>query len=394
MITLQSDKELPLVPEDIKSKLAENKPFEFEQDVPDLQAIRSACEKYQHYSNFVLIANGGSRTSAWAFYYGLKEFGNGKKFRFVTSAEPRVIQDIRRKYLPSDTLVIVISKSGTNINNIEPLLMFLDYPVLAITGKQPNTLREIAERKNWDIIIHPEVGGRFSGMTTCGLVPACLMGLDIDAIYRGALEGRQKYSLQSLTENAALRLTQHFFELEQKGYASIFASIYSSSIVSFLPLMTQIIHETYGKNRKGQTIFGDYSPESQHHTNQRLFGGPTDVTAMFLHESMMENDTALMVPEDLKDILFRGYPLEKLAGLSGNDTLHYDLQGVRENCKRKNIPFVQITLDRLTEKGFGEMMVFWQYFAVYSALLRDSNPFDQPEVEAAKQISLELRMKR
>jgi glucose-6-phosphate isomerase len=51
-------------------------------------------------------------------------------------------------------------------------------------------------------------------------------------------------------------------------------------------------------------------------------------------------------------------------------------------------------IDKITEASFGEMLVFWQYFAVYSAMLRNLNPFDQPEVEASKKISLELRIKK
>jgi hypothetical protein len=36
-------------------------------------------------------------------------------------------------------------------------------------------------------------------------------------------------------------------------------------------------------------------------------------------------------------------------------------------------------------------MAFWQYFAVYSSILREVNPYDQPQVETSKVISIKMR---
>jgi glucose-6-phosphate isomerase len=253
----------------------------------------------------------------------------------------------------------------------------------------------MAENKKWDIILHPEVGGRFSGLTSCGLVPAYLMRLNIKKILAGAEAGYKNYSARvSFEKNDALKLALAFYELGNRGYAEIFASFYSSSLVALFPLLTQLIHETYGKNGRGQTFFGDYSPESQHHTNQRFFGGPENVIGLFLSEEKMERDLRLSIPASLKKIIFHGYELGKLNGLKASETLQLDKIGVIQNCQHKNIPAVEVIMDKLTESSFGEMIVFWQYFSIYSALLRGLNPFDQPEVEAAKKISLALRMKK
>lgn len=367
----------------------------FETNQTDLKLLAKQVAKFKKYKNVILIANGGSRTSARAFFHGLSDFRNKVHFKFVTSPEPRVINALRKKYTKKDTLVLVISKSGDNINNIEPLLLLMDYPVLVITGTQKSPLREMAEKKKWTIIEHPEVGGRFSAITSCALIPALLMGLDAKKIIAGAKTGYQKYSNKiPLEKNDALNLALHFTELGNKGYAEIFTSIYSSSLVAILPLVIQLVHETYGKNGRGQTIFGDYSPESQHHTNQRFFGGPENVIGLFLSEARMEKDLKITVPAIFKKIIFRGHEMAKLNGTSTAQTLQFDKAGVLQNCREHKIPAVEVAIDKVTPENFAEMIVFWQYFAVYSAMLRNLNPFDQPEVEAAKKISLELRLKK
>lgn len=272
------------------------------------------------------------------------------------------------------------------------MLAFSNYPVLVITGEKENPLFNIASQKKWNVISHPEVGGRFSGLTSCGLVPAYLMGLPIENIYEGANLGYKQYNNQiGMGSNDALKLAAYFLALEEKGFSEIFASVYSTPLSGFLPLLVQLIHESAGKDGKGQTIFGDYSPESQHHTNQRLFGGRKNIAALFITEEKPEKDIDLEVPENLKDIPLKNKILAILNSISGNKAMYYDMEGVIQNCRAKKIPAIQMLIDTIMPKAIGEFVVFWQYFSVYSALLRDANPYDQPEVEESKKISFELR---
>lgn len=368
---------------------------DFEKSKPDLEYIRSIAQKYAKYKNIILIANGGSRTSAYAFYNSLFRLRNDVNFEFLTSCEPDWINQLKEKYSPEDTLVIPISKSGDNINNIEPLMSFLDYPVLAITGDNKNALHEIAEKMGWEIVIHPEVGGRFSAMTNCGLVPAALMGLDIEKIYKGAKAGYEKYSgKKTISENPALELAAYFFELEKGGYDEIFASAYSLSLSGFLPLMIQLVHESAGKGNVGQSIFGDYSPESQHHTIQRFFGGKKNMAGLFLYVENPADDFAIKIPEKLKGIGFKSEKLEVLDSIKAGDTMLYEMKGIVGHCTEKKIPAIEILLDKVSFENIGEMIVFWQYFSIYSAVLRSQDPYNQPEVERGKVISFDLRLKK
>jgi len=333
--------------ESILEKIKNRETPSFETEKPDLEQIKNIAKKYEKYKNVILIGNGGSRTSAYAFYNSLFGFRNDVNFEFLTSCEPDWIFELKKKHSPQDTLVVAISKSGDNINNIEPLMSFLEYTVVAITGDNQAALHEIAKKMNWEIVIHPEVGGRFSAMTTCGLVPACLMGLDIEKIYEGAKIGYEKYSFQkNISENDALRLAAYFFELEKKGYDEIFASIYSLSLSGLLPLIVQLVHESAGKQGMGQTIVGDYSPESQHHTNQRFFGGKKNMIGLLMGIENSENDFNVEIPENLKEISFKDHGLEMLQGMKASDTLLFDMKGVLGHCIEKKIPAIEIFADK------------------------------------------------
>lgn len=367
----------------------------FEKIKTDLGYIAKKARKYKKYKNIILIGSGGSRASAMAFYGALADFRNKINFEFINSAEPDLITRARKKYSKKETLVLVVSKGGDNINALEPLLLLADYPVLVITGEKESVLSRITTKRKWGIILHPEVGGRFAGMTSCGLAAAYLMGLDIKKIYQGAESSYKRYSLSAdLQRNDALKLAEYFYDLEQNGYIEIFASFYSTPLFSFLPLIIQLIHESTGKGGKGQTIFGDYSPESQHHTNQRFFGGRKNIAGLFFGAEKTAKDISIKISKDLEKINLDGTDLKILNNIKGSETLRYDMEGVIKNCIDKNIPFAKITIDILTEENIGEFMVFWQYFAVYSAILREQNPYDQPEVEKSKAISLKLRLKR
>ena len=78
-----------------------------------------------------------------------------------------------------------------------------------------------------------------------------------------------------------------------------------------------------------------------------------------------------------------GVPLSK--------SLEFEYKGTYEDAISKKIPCITITIDKIDEKSIGEYIAFWQYTAMYSAMIREINPFNQPEVEMSKEISFELR---
>lgn len=366
----------------------------FHQHSPDIAALKKLLEPYQKFSNIIIIANGGSRTSALAYWQSLAHLRNEKTVEFLATMEPDVITGLKQHYSPEDTVVMPISKSGTNVDVLEPLMQFVeDYTILPVTSPEKGVLYDIARVYEWDIIPHPEVGGRYSGRTECGLAPALLMGLDIDAINAGAVAAYDSIGYGAdLTHNIAFEAAAVCAQQEEAGITEIFMPIYSVPVSGFLPLMVQLLHESTGKDGKGQTIFGDQAPESQHHTNQRYFGGRKDVMGWFVTVEEQRSPLTTVIPEKIANLGLREGTLHDLADIPLTDALRFDYEGVAENSTNRGIPHMTLQISEITPGSMGELLSFLHYYTVYSALLRDQDPFDQPEVEAAKDVSFAKRL--
>jgi glucose-6-phosphate isomerase len=359
----------------------------------DIKVLRKKLKSYSDYENIIIIGNGGSITSFKAFYGALRGYANNKKFFIVSTMEPDFLTEVMKQCPKNKTLVLVISKSGNTVGVIESLLAFKGYEWLAVTSDN-GTLREIAERTGKECIRHPEIGGRYSGITSSAYVPAVLAGIPVEEINRGAHMIYNRCSPNvPVQKNPALKLSAALYSLEQKGFTELFVPIYSTRLVAFMPLITQLVHESFGKHGKGLTVFGGLAPETHHHTNQRFFGGRKNVIGIFISAGKQDKDMRVKVAKNLSDIPLRDGRLGELDGISFAKALELELRGVEHHSKAQRIPFVRLTVNRITPFSVGEFMAFWHYVAVYSAWLRGVDPFDQPQVELAKKVSFGLSRK-
>jgi glucose-6-phosphate isomerase len=195
-----------------------------------------------------------------------------------------------------------------------------------------------------------------------------------------------------IEENPALQLACVLYLLEKKRYSEIFCPIYSSKLACFSNLIVQLMHESVCKKGRGQTIYCADAPESQHHTNQRFFGGKKNVLGLFVTvNEQHDSGSRVKVPEPIKHIAVRGGTLGDIDNVPYHKSLEFEFEGTFRDAVSKKIPCIRLSLDKISAFSVGEFTGFWHYVAVYSAILRDVNPYDQPEVEYSKEISFELR---
>ena len=117
-----------------------------------------------------------------------------------TRLSPAQIQTIIDRIDPARTACIVSSKSG---GTIEPQVLkdyFADTLRQAI-GSEPigsrflavtdpgTALHRLAEEEGFRHIVHglPSIGGRFSALSPFGLLPAAIMGIDVERLLDSAL---------------------------------------------------------------------------------------------------------------------------------------------------------------------------------------------------------------
>jgi len=357
---------------------------------PAIDEIKKQFAPYKKYKNYIVIGNGGSISTLNGFW-GAFESISEKNLEVVSTMEPDYLRLVAHRYHSSDTLVIVISKSGTTVGVLESLMFFKDYPVLAITSVGEGALSAMAQKMKWPQIEHPAIGGRFSGRTAVGYGPAHLLGIDISAIEKGAtfvLEKNKK------TSGPAWRLAEFLFDAHCNSHSEIFLPVYSNFLIGFNHLITQLVHESTGKEGKGPTVLAVEAPESQHHTNQRFFGGPKNMVGVFVAVSESQDDVAITIPDKIQDIALRGGTLNDLGGAKLHKSLLCEANGTMADATEQKIPLASIAIDKITPQAIGEYLVFWQLVAYYLAVLLGVNPLDQPQVERSKELGLEFRAKR
>ncbi|MFW6220561.1 MAG: hypothetical protein ACOC3X_02700 [Nanoarchaeota archaeon] len=373
------------------NKIKEMNPPSFETFNIDIDEIINKCSNLNKYKNVIIIGNGGSVNSTRAFYNAIDSKRN---FCFVMTMEPDFLNYVLKKYPKENSIVIAISKSGSTIGVLESLMFFINnnYDISVITSFS-GPLYEIAKKKDYHLIEHPNIGGRYGAKTSCSFIPAYLMGYDLNKLNNGFKIGHERYSFnKNIDENDALKLATVLYNLELKDIVDVFMPIYSSKLSGFLPIIVQLMHESFGKEKKGMSFFGDLAPESQHHTNQRFFGGKNNICGVFVNVLNQNDSTSkVIIPNELGDIKLGDEFLKNLSNIPYHKSLEYEFLGTYNDAIEKKIPICLVSVNKINDETIGEFMAFWQYFAVYSAILREVNPYDQPQVENSKKISIKMR---
>lgn len=355
---------------------------------PDLKTIKKIASKYKSKKNIIVIGNGGSITS---FDYFVTALGSKKKHYVVSTMEPDFLSSVKTKCKPSETVIVVVSKSGNTVGVIESMMYFKSYKdIIVVTENKQSAIKKIQEKKSYDYIEHPVVGGRYSGFTPSGLLPAAIAGLDVDKLWKGASSAYRKYSMKK-QGNDAMQLANVFYELDKKEYSEIFMPIYSSKLIGSVNILMQLLHESCGKEGKGQTMIATFAPESQHHTNQRFFGGKKNMIGCFVVDEQDDSNSVVDISKSLQGIKLRDGSLGDIAGNSYQKALSAEFIGTREDAIANKIPNVVLNVGKINEESVASYLAFWHYVTVYVCMLNNVNPFDQPQVENSKLISYSLR---
>lgn len=358
----------------------------------DHKAISDAKREYSGYKNYIIVSNGGSMNNFVAFYKCLLQYRTKKNVYTVTTMEPDYLNGIKKTCTKKDTLLISISKSGSTVGQLEATLAFEGYKKLFITGTEGSVLQKISEIEDAGMLEHPHIGGRYSGRSSCALAPAAIIGADVREIDKGALSMYKRCNPSvHHSKNPAMRLAAALYQLYKKGYTEIFAPFYSMRLYGFLPILTQLIHESTGKKGRALTVFGDKAPESQHHTNQRFFGGKKNICGLFFDVNKQDDmRSRLNIPGGLKNLRLRDGKLGALDGLPLAKGLDYEFKGTFKSAVKAKKPVINVTVDKVTPRSCGELLALLQYTAVYLSMLLEVNPFNQPEVEASKALTFSM----
>jgi glucose-6-phosphate isomerase len=323
-----------------------------QENLPRLHSLGEEIRK-SGITHVLLLGMGGSSLAPEFFS---KVFGSRKGFPcldILDSTHPGAVRRYAEKLSPQRTLFIVSTKSGSTVETLSLFKFFYRWTregvgqhdagqrFLAITDPG-SSLVETAERYRFrDVFLNdPHVGGRYSGLTYFGLVPAALIGVDITRLLAKALAAvRACKPGAAPMDNPGLWLGTVLGLLSEAGRdkATFFIS---PEISSFGDWVEQLLAESLGKEGKGiLPVIGEIITRPENYGQDRLF-----VQIRMAGDSSEE--------KALKTLAQAGHPVVRW---TLND--RYDIGG---------------------------QFFLWEMATAVAGHILGVNPFDQPNVEAAK----------
>jgi transaldolase / glucose-6-phosphate isomerase len=159
--------------------------------IPELKALaqEAAAEGLTH---VVLMGMGGSSLAPEVLRASLGVGPGGLDLRILDSTHPAAIAAVEDEVPLDRTLFMVSSKSGTTLETRSHMAYFLDRtgdPRRFVAVTDPGTSLEAdAARFRRVFPAQPDVGGRYSALTAFGLLPAALIGADVEALLGSGAE--------------------------------------------------------------------------------------------------------------------------------------------------------------------------------------------------------------
>ncbi len=171
-------------------------PFSSRAIIDDLTALHEQAAE-DGISTVLLCGMGGSSLAPEVFSSDIPPTAGQPNLVVIDTTHPDEITRVTDELVPETTWVIVASKSGGTIETMSAMHHFweifagrMDDPgrhFIAITD-EGSRLSDEATRRGFRAVFHADsdVGGRYSALTHFGLVPAAIIGVDIDKLLGAA----------------------------------------------------------------------------------------------------------------------------------------------------------------------------------------------------------------
>jgi glucose-6-phosphate isomerase len=286
------------------------------------------------------------------------------------------------------TLVLVISKSGgtpeTRNGMLEAQAAYtaagLDFGkhAVAVTGNG-SQLDQFAAQQQFIARFPMEdwVGGRTSVLSTVGLVPAALQGVDVDQLLAGAAAMDEKTRQPEAMSNAAMRLALAWYAAGNgKGEKDMVVLPYKDSLVLFSKYLQQLVMESIGKEldldgalvNQGIAVYGNKGSTDQHAYVQQLRDGVNNFFVTFIEVRKGRE----------------GASIEVEPGFTSADYLQGFFRGTRKALHESGRKSMTISIPEVTPFELGMLIALFERAVSFYASLVNINAYHQPGVEAGK----------
>ncbi len=363
----------------------------------DLEEILEAAARISDRAKTVVILGTGGSSLGGQTLARLADHGFGPKPRrprviFFDNVDPTTFAAFFASTDPSNTRFIAISKSGSTAETVlqtQACIYWLKtYSRIApkdvftiITEAKPSLLSKIADVHRIPRISHSAaIGGRYSALSTVGLLPAAIAGLDVATI-RKAAAASMDASLKNIPNisPAALGAAVNAGLSQVKNIKTSVLMPYVDALQPFTFWYRQLWAESLGKDGNGTLPVNALGTVDQHSQLQLYLSGPKD---KFFNLIFAEKTDSTEVPS-LSNEIDLGY----LDGKSFGDLLDASQRATADTLIRHGRPTRVFHIQQPNEEAVGALMAHYMLETMLTARLLGVNPFDQPAVEESKALA-------
>ena len=328
--------------------------------IPELNDLVASLQA-EGYTQALLLGMGGSSLAPEVFRetFGVRE--GFLDLAVLDSTDPGAISARTEELDLAKTLFIVSTKSGGTVETLSFFKYFYNQVMASLGAEGAGShfiaitdggshLDEIASRYNFRATFRndPNIGGRYSALSYFGMVPAALVGVDLETLLERSLTmacNNEGCNTPLDGDNNGARLGAILGELTKSNRDKV-TLVTSPEITSFGDWVEQLIAESTGKEGQGiLPVVGEPVGNPEYYGDDRLF----------VHLI-----------------------------LDGDHTFDAEVEAL----EKAGHPIVRIHLSDLYDLG-GQFFLWEMATAVAGYRLR-INPFDQPNVESAKVLAREM----
>jgi len=284
----------------------------------------------------------------------------------------------------SETVVHVVSRSGTTAETLANVLVVreamgdagVDWTeqTMVTTGEE-GPLRHLADEHGLPALDTPEgVPGRFSALSSVGLVPAAFQGVDLDALLAGGRAGADALA-GSLFECPAYAYGATAYALDQRGATSNAVMPYTESLEVFAEWFAQLWAESLGKDGGGQTPLRALGATDQHSQLQLYRAGRRDKQVTLVRPA--ERPAAPIPETDIDDLAYLG-------GSDLGELLDAEFEATEASLAAAGRPSVRVEIPRVDAESVGRLLVDMEAACILVGELDGIETFVQPAVEWGK----------
>jgi len=351
------------------------------------------------YTDIVVLGIGGSALGLQTLRDSLSHLykSSDTNLYILDNIDPTMIQECREVIALETTLFIVISKSGGTPETLASYSYFKsqleqnDLPItdhfVFITGPD-GFLREESEKFEAPTFTVPEnVGGRFSVQTCVGLVPAALIGIDIEDFMKGGADMAKLFLSEKSKENIPFILALHQYLLGERGMKNVVMMPYVQKLKTFSDWYAQLLAESTGKiNKEGKHV--GFSPVAalgatdQHSQLQLYTQGPNDKQLVLIKSK--ELSASIKIPD-----LGEGPKTEILKGVTFEQLLYTEMRATADTLTEENRANYSIEIDKVDAYHLGQLVMLFEGATAFLGEFLEIDAFNQPGVERSKVLTRE-----